>query len=71
MRVLAGSPRNGGNTTLLIDTIFVELEKYGITTELVQKIKTVDVITSYFTAMSAEMKASFLRTSPYFTEFFK
>ena len=38
MRVLAinGSPRKGGNTTLLINTIFAELEQHGATTEMVQ-----------------------------------
>ncbi|MEI6286754.1 MAG: flavodoxin family protein [Bacillota bacterium] len=38
MKVLAinGSPRKGGNTTLLINTIFTELQKHGATTEMVQ-----------------------------------
>lgn len=31
-----GSPRNGGNTTILINHVFRELEKEGIETELVQ-----------------------------------
>ena len=38
MKVLAinGSPRKGGNTEILIKTVFQELEKEGIETELVQ-----------------------------------
>ena len=38
MKVLAinGSPRKGGNTEILIKTVFAELEKEGIETELVQ-----------------------------------
>ena len=38
MKVLAinGSPRKGGNTEILIRTVFQELEKEGIETELVQ-----------------------------------
>jgi len=38
MKVLAinGSPRKGGNTEILIRTVFAELEKEGIETELVQ-----------------------------------
>jgi len=31
-----GSPRKGGNTSILIKTVFTELEKNGIETELVQ-----------------------------------
>jgi len=38
MKVIAfnGSPRKDGNTSLLIRTVFAELEKEGIATELVQ-----------------------------------
>lgn len=38
MKVLGinGSPRKGGNTEILIKTVFAELEKEGIETELVQ-----------------------------------
>jgi multimeric flavodoxin WrbA len=38
MKVLAinGSPRKGGNTEILIKTVFQELEKEGIETELMQ-----------------------------------
>lgn len=38
MKVLGinGSPRKGGNTEILIQTVFTELEKEGIETELVQ-----------------------------------
>lgn len=38
MKVLGinGSPRKGGNTEILIQTVFAELEKEGIETELVQ-----------------------------------
>ena len=38
MKVVAfnGSPRKDGNTTILINTIFHELEKEGVKTELVQ-----------------------------------
>ncbi len=31
-----GSPRKGGNTEILIQTVFQELEKEGIETELIQ-----------------------------------
>ena len=36
VRAINGSPRKGGNTTLLINTIFAELEQHGATTEMVQ-----------------------------------
>ena len=31
-----GSPRKGGNTSILIKTVFTELEKNGIETEFIQ-----------------------------------